>query len=116
MRRRAIGVAIVVLLWVSTGWANPPSTSPCLGTGLAVGSLPGCWFLGAAGASCAQTCAAHGLAYDDNTRTVAGSGASDKEKRARPLQWYWIRLTGLSLKAGAPWGLAASSIPTIKTR
>lgn len=54
-----------------------PPTSPCLGAGLTVGSLPGCWFLGAVDASCAQTCAAQGLAYDDKTRTVAGSDASD---------------------------------------
>jgi hypothetical protein len=77
MRSRAIGVAIGVLLWVSTGWAFGPTTSPCLGTGLTVDGYAGCWFLGAAGASCTQTCAAQGLAYDDKTRTVAGSDASD---------------------------------------
>jgi len=76
MWSRAIGVAIgVLLLWVSTGQATPQS-SPCLGTGMTVGSYPGCWFLGLAGDSCMQTCAAQGLAYDDKSRTVVGSDAS----------------------------------------
>jgi hypothetical protein len=36
--------------------------------------LPGCWFLGAAGESCADVCRNHGLVYDEQTRTVVGSG------------------------------------------
>jgi cysteine-rich repeat protein len=36
-----------------------------------------CWFLGDAGASCAETCAGAGLGYDDATRTVAGSSGTN---------------------------------------
>ena len=68
--------SLVLLL----GTANAKvSTAPCLGTGTQFqGPLfPGCWFLGDPGQSCTQTCVAHGLVYDDATRTVAGSDATD---------------------------------------
>jgi cysteine-rich repeat protein len=35
-----------------------------------------CWFLGEAGASCAETCSDAGLAYDDATGTIAGSSGT----------------------------------------
>jgi cysteine-rich repeat protein len=46
---------------------------------LAGGEIVGgaCWFLGDAGASCADTCADAGLGYDAATETVAGSGGTN---------------------------------------
>lgn len=89
MRRLLVtGFVIATLLvMVNAAYAGIPSVAtPCFGAGVHVQltvnpmepiTVPGCWFLGAPGQSCTQTCAAHGLAYDDNTRTVAGSDATD---------------------------------------
>jgi hypothetical protein len=55
----------------------------CLGGGMAVSGavggfdgeidIPGCWFVGERGESCAEVCAQRGFAYDEQTATVAGS-------------------------------------------
>ena len=55
----------------------------CLGGGMAVSGavegfdseidIPGCWFVGEPGESCATVCQQHGFAYDEATSTVAGS-------------------------------------------
>jgi hypothetical protein len=49
-------------------------TPPCPYGGVPVG--PGCWFLGAPGASCDDTCSGAGLACDPATIDYAGSGGT----------------------------------------
>lgn len=41
-----------------------------------------CWFLGADGDSCNETCAGVGRSYDDATRDIAGSGGTNAECEA----------------------------------
>jgi cysteine-rich repeat protein len=53
---------------------NEPELDCDLVGGVSVGGA--CWFLGGAGASCAETCSDAGLAYDDATETIAGSSGT----------------------------------------
>ncbi len=86
MPRSLTGGLVIAVLFYASGVADAgmgPVVTSCLGTGVQLTFtppdaliVPGCWFLGDPGQSCTQTCAAHGLAYDDVTRTVAGSDAN----------------------------------------
>jgi cysteine-rich repeat protein len=57
---------------------DPEEPSEDFDCALAGGELieGACWFLGAQGASCEDTCADAGLGYDDATASVAGSGGT----------------------------------------
>jgi hypothetical protein len=80
LMRRILVVLVSMSIVLLLGTANAKiSTAPCFGTGTQFpgSTIPGCWFLGDPGQSCTQTCTAHGLVYDDATRTVAGSDATD---------------------------------------
>jgi hypothetical protein len=61
---------------------------PCPGA-LVAGS---CWVVGSDGASCRDTCASNGLAYDSATATYAGSGGSNDQclAVAQALFPFWI--------------------------
>ncbi len=79
--RRILQLAFLMSTVLLLGTANAKliSTVPCLGSGTQFQTplFPGCWCLGDPGQSCTQTCTVHGLVYDDVTRTVAGSDATD---------------------------------------
>jgi len=75
----------LVLSVTTAGWLSGTASAftavsePCLNGGVRSidpNPLPGCWFLGPAGASCSDVCATHGF-YDDATLTVTGSAGGD---------------------------------------
>jgi hypothetical protein len=68
--RSVQGTVVVLLVAFAAGRGN----AACL-AGAEVGGA--CWFLGEVGESCSQVCDAAGFAYDQATRTFAGSDGTN---------------------------------------